>query len=205
MHTESHHLISEAKNGDTDALGHLLGVFRIYLKLLALDQIDRRLRGKADPSDVVQDTLLYAHQAFPDFRGKTEGEFVSWLRQILSSKLVDLVRKYLHAQRRDVRLERRLGEELDQTSLVVRGLATPDSPPSVRASRHDRAILVADAIATLPPDYRDVVMWRHMQGLTFPEISERMGRTEDSVKGLWVRALSQLRRVLKGTADDSRP
>ena len=91
---QSEDLLPLARAGDGEALGRLLGSCRSYLKLLAQVQIDRRLSGKADASDVVQDTLLYAHQVFRSFRGTTEAELLGWLRRVLASKLKNLVRRY---------------------------------------------------------------------------------------------------------------
>lgn len=198
MSTDSEQMLSLAIAGDGEALGRVLELFRNYLRLLARDQIDRRLRGKVDPSDVVQDTFLYAYQAFAGFRGTTEAEMLGWLRRILASKLKDLVRRFCETQRRDVGLERRLGEELDRTSQFVQKLAAAEGSPSRKASSREQAVLVADAVAELPPDYRDVIMLRHMRELTFPEIARRMERSEASVKNLWVRAVRQLRRSFGG-------
>jgi RNA polymerase sigma-70 factor (ECF subfamily) len=196
-------LLRHAAAGDTQALGRLLGRYRNYLKLLARVQIDRRLRGKVDPSDVVQDAFLYVHSAFADFRGTTEAELLGWLRRVLTSKLKDSVRHFCQTQRRDVALERPIGEEVDQTSRIIQALASPESSPSQKASRRERAALVADAVAQLPESYREVIIMRHMEELPFQEIAQRMGRSEDAVKKLWVRALTALRRSLGGTKDDS--
>ena len=68
--------------------------FRNYLRLLARTGVDASLQGKADPSDVVQEVLLKAHQGFDQFRGQTEAELAGWLRQILANTLADLVRHY---------------------------------------------------------------------------------------------------------------
>jgi RNA polymerase sigma-70 factor (ECF subfamily) len=97
-------LLQAAQAGDREALGRLLELYRNYLRLLALLQVGRRLRGKADPSDLIQETFLAAQRTFAQFRGMTERELVDWLRQILASKLVDLARRYLRTRRRDVRL-----------------------------------------------------------------------------------------------------
>lgn len=201
--SEPEGLMFLARAGDAAALGRLLGMYRSYLKLLARVQIDRRLNGKVDPSDVVQDTFLYAQQAFAMFRGTTEAEVMAWLRRILASRLKDLVRRFCAAQRRSVRLERRLDGELEQTSLSVQRLAARESSPSQKASRREQAALVADAVARLPAAYRDVLVLRHMEELTFAEIAGRMGRSEDSVKKLWVRALAALRRSFGGAVNDS--
>src|SRR5438105_7698834 len=99
-------LLLEARDGDAAKLGRLLEVYRRYLALLARVQIGKRLQGKVDASDIVQETFLDAHRNFAGFRGGSEGEFVQWLRQILAGNLTDLLRRYLGTQGRDVRLER---------------------------------------------------------------------------------------------------
>ena len=81
------------------------------------------------------------------FRGKTEAEFVSWLRQILAANVIDLVRRYCSARRRDVRLERQLADELDQSSRAMGlVLAAKHSSPSQQAVRREQAVLLADAL-----------------------------------------------------------
>jgi RNA polymerase sigma-70 factor (ECF subfamily) len=188
-----------ARAGAGPALGQLLELYRNYLSLLARLQIGRRLQGKVDASDLVQETFLRAHRDFAQFRGSTEEEFLSWLRQILSARMSDLIRHYLGAKRRDVRLERELGVELDESSRVLdQGLVAPHSSPSQQAARREQAVLLADALGRLPEDYREVIILRQMEGLSFPDVACRMGKTVKSVEKLWMRALARLRRVLGG-------
>jgi RNA polymerase sigma-70 factor (ECF subfamily) len=190
-------LLAAARMGEDGALGRLLERYRAYLTLLARLQIGRRLQGKADEADMVQDTFLEAARHFSQFRGETEPEFTAWLRQILATCLAHLVRRYYGTQARDVRLERMLEDELDQSSRALdRGLIAEQSSPSQRASRREQTVLLADALGRLPPDYREVIILRHLEGLTFPEVAKRMGRSLDSVEKLWVRALPRLRRAL---------
>src|SRR5579864_1333246 len=108
MTEEPEDLLREAKAGDAATLGHLLEMYRRYLSLLARVQIGKRLQGKVDASDLVQETFLEAHRNFARFRGKSEGELVCWLRQILATNLADVLRRYLGTQGRDVRLEREI-------------------------------------------------------------------------------------------------
>jgi RNA polymerase sigma-70 factor (ECF subfamily) len=190
-------LLRRAREGDQSALGGLLERYRGYLTLLARLQINRRLQCKADPADVVQDTFLAAHRGFPRFRGATERELAAWLRQVLAANLADLMRRFLRARRRDVRLERDLEAEMEQSSRALeRGLAAPDSSPSQQAARREQDVLLAEALARLPEDYREVLILHHLEGLGHPEIARRMDRTIDSVKNLWARALGKLRRSL---------
>jgi RNA polymerase sigma-70 factor (ECF subfamily) len=194
---EPEELLRQAKAGDREALGRLLEVYRSYLLVLARVQIGRRLQGKVDAADLVQEAFLGAARDFAQFRGGTEKEFLAWLRQVLASLLANLVRHYHGTQARDVRLERQLGGELDQSSQALdRGLVAPQSSPSQQAVRREQSVLLADALGRLPEEQRDLLILRHLEGLTFPEVARRLGRTVDSVKKQWPRALASLRRLM---------
>jgi RNA polymerase sigma-70 factor, ECF subfamily len=189
-------LLLAAQAGDKKALGELLEQYRNYLALLARVQIDKRLQGKLNPSDLVQETFLKAHRHMGQFRGQSEGEWIAWLRQILVTTLGNLVRHH-NQGRRDVRLERELAADLEHSSRALeKGLAMRQSSPSQQAARREQAVILADVLRQLPADYREVVILRNLEGLTFPQVADRMGRTLDSVKKLWARALAQLRQTL---------
>jgi RNA polymerase sigma-70 factor (ECF subfamily) len=174
-----------------------LELYRNYLDLLARVQIGRRLRQKVDASDLVQETFLKAHRDFAQFRGQGEAEWIAWLRQILALNLAHLVRRYCGTRRRDVRLERDLADDLAQSSqLLDQALVARQSSPSSQAARREQAVLLADALGNLPSDYREVIILSHLEGLSFPEVADRMGRSVNSVKNLWARALARLRSSL---------
>jgi RNA polymerase sigma-70 factor (ECF subfamily) len=197
-HPTTAFLLPQAHAGDGAALGRLLERYRNYLALLARLQIGRRLQGKLDPADAVQETFLQAYRNFARFRGGTEGELAAWLRRILASRLAMEIRRYCGTQGRDVRLERQLAEELDQSSrLLGPVLVSADSSPSQRAARREQALALADALEQLPEHYREVILLHQIEDLMFPEIARRMGRSLDSVKNLWIRALTRLRGLLE--------
>jgi RNA polymerase sigma-70 factor (ECF subfamily) len=199
MTEDAENLLREAKAGDAAILGRLLELYRRYLALLARVQIGRRLQGKVDASDLVQETFLDAHRNFDRFRGGSEAEFVCWLRQILAGNLADMMRRYLGAQGRDVRLEREIQDALDQSSVLLdRALMAPQSSPSQQAVRREQGVLLADALDQLSEDYREVLVLRHLEGLPFPEVARRMGRSQDSVEKLWMRGLARLRQIMGG-------
>jgi RNA polymerase sigma-70 factor (ECF subfamily) len=188
-------VIALAKEGDSHALGSLLEGHRAYLRMLAVVQIGRRLRSKLDADDLLQEAFLRAHQAIGQFRGATEEEFLSWLRGILAHVLADQIRRYHGTEQRDPRLERALDLDLERSSEgFIRVLAAPTSSPSQRVVRHERAVRLTEALERLPPAGREVLVLRHFHDLTFPEIANRMGRSLDGVKNLWIRALARLRR-----------
>jgi RNA polymerase sigma-70 factor (ECF subfamily) len=191
------HLLQQARAGDRNAQGRLLELYRNYLGVLARVEIGRRLQGKIDDSDLIQDAFLEAHRHFGQFRGTTEGELVAWLRQILAGRLGRIVRHYFGTHRRDIRLEQELAMRIDQSSRALDGgLMARGSSPSQQAARREQAVLLADALQRLPDTYRDVIILSHLEGLPFPEVARRMGRSLESVKNLWARALGRLRRSM---------
>ena len=197
MPTDIPTMLTRARQGDGSAGGKLLESYSRYLTLLARLQIGRRLRGKVDPADVVQETFLEATRQLPQFRGSSEGEFLCWLRRILAGQIALTLRRYLGTRGRDVKLERQLTVQLDQSSAILdRSLVASHSTPSQHAARREQSVLLAEALARLPEDYREVIILRHLEGMPFAEVSQAMNRSQDSVQKLWVRALASLRRIL---------
>ncbi len=194
--TRCEELLAGARGGDDAALGALLELYRNYLRLLARLEVGRRLQGKLDASDIVQETFAEAHRNFALFRGHEEPQLVHWLRQILAARVANLVRHYFGTQARDVRLEQEVGAALDNSSRMLGiDLSASVSSPSHAASRREQAVILADALDRLPEDYREVIVLRNLEELTFPEVARRMGRTQDSVEKLWLRALLRLRQI----------
>ncbi|MDB5326261.1 MAG: rpoE 4 [Phycisphaerales bacterium] len=190
-------LLDLARAGDEQAIGQLLSSFESYLLLLARVRLGPKLRGKVDPGDIVQEVFLDATRQFPNFRGTHEAELSVWLRRILAGQLALTMRRFLGSKGRDVRLERDIQQQIDDSARALdAGLAASLSTPSQHASKREQTVLLADAMAKLPEDYREVIILRHLEGLGFAEVASRMGRSEDSVQKLWVRSLAKLRTTL---------
>jgi RNA polymerase sigma-70 factor (ECF subfamily) len=182
---------------DHDADGRDLEHFRDYLRLLARLRLDPRLRAKLDPSDVVQQTLLEAHQGRDQFRGRTFAERAAWLRQILARNLANAVRD-LGRDKRDVARERSLEAAAEESAARLEAwLAAEQSSPSQRAERDEEAVRLAQAVVTLPEAQREVVLLRHCQGWSLADISRQVGRSPSAVAGLLHRGLQHLRTQLE--------
>ncbi len=109
-----------------------------------------------------------------------------------------MIRKYKSAQSRDVHREQRFQRQLDRSSIALgKLLASPDPSPSQIASRREAVVVLADALARLPEDYREVLVLHHLEGLPLTEVAGRMGCTIAAAKGLRTRAVLQLRTLLK--------
>jgi RNA polymerase sigma-70 factor (ECF subfamily) len=186
-----------AREGRDEALGDLLESYRNYLRLMAATCLDRDVRAKADASDVVQETLLQAHRSFGRFRGTTEREWVKWIRQILVNKIAELQRRFSLKCRR-VSRERSLEAAMERSSLMLRNLVPArDNSPSQEAQRRERSVILADALAELDPEEREVVVLRNLRELDWNEIAARTGRSPDAARMLWTRALQRITPLLR--------
>ncbi|MBI5761621.1 MAG: sigma-70 family RNA polymerase sigma factor [Planctomycetales bacterium] len=190
-------LLNAARAGDGLAQGDLLRRFEPWLRLLVRMQWESRFQAKFDASDIVQQTLLEAVRAFPQFRGSTEAELAAWLRQILAHALAHEIRRYHGVQKRDVSLEVSLNAELVQSSQRLGTLLAESWPsPSQQAAQRELDVLLADVLTRLPDDYREVLILRHLESLSHDDIAVRMNRSAGAVRMLWVRALASLRNEL---------
>jgi RNA polymerase sigma-70 factor (ECF subfamily) len=176
--------------------GRLLESFRAYLRLLARLHLAPQLRGKLDPSDFVQQTLLQAYQALDQFRGRSPAEWAAWLRQILARNLAQALRAFGRA-RRDLAREQSLQAAVDASSARLEAfLATDQSSPSERAEQGEQALRLAGALEQLPEAQREALVLQHWQGLSLAEIGTHLGRSPEAVAGLIKRGLKQLRQLL---------
>lgn len=170
--------------------------FRPYLLLLTRQSMGRQLRTKCDSSDLVQQTLLQAHQNIGQFRGKSEGEFKAWLRRILANSLKNKLAE-LGSQKRDVARERSLEASLEDTSArLEEWLVSAQASPSDLAIRREQWQQLQEILAHLPEDQREALELRHLQGCSVAEICRQMGRTEAAVAGLIRRGMKKLREHL---------
>ena len=175
----------------------ILEPYRKYLRVLAGLHLDRRLRGKLDPSDVVQQTLARAYPALDALRLHEPAVLAAWLRKILARTLADSVKHY-ERDRRDVGLERSLGADLDRSaSGFAAWLAADQTSPSGLVERNEELLRMVGALAELPDLMREVVVLKHCQGLTLRAIAGRTGKTVPAVASLLRRGLEALRIRLK--------
>jgi RNA polymerase sigma-70 factor, ECF subfamily len=193
--------LSRARCANDQHRNILLERYRNYLLLLASLRNDQKLRSKLGDSDLVQETLIQANRDFDQFHGATEAELAGWLRAILGKKRALLARRYYGTAARHPGREEQLRAELEQSSQQIeRALIAPETSPSQDAAWREQSVLLADALAALPAHYREVVVLHHVQGYTLPEVAQVMNRSIDSVKKLWIRAMVQLRALLKRLA-----
>ncbi len=167
-----------------------------YLLLLAKIHLPVKLQAKLDPADLVQQSLLYAHQHWDQFRGNSEPERLCWLKTILLNTLAMTIRTY-QTEGRDIQRERSLQLELNNSSaLIERSLAADQSSPSQRIGKEEELFQLVQALKLLPYDQRQAIELHHLQGLPIKEIATILQRSPTAVVGLLVRGLKKLRECL---------
>lgn len=173
-------------------MGQLLQQYRDYLLLIANHEVDPAVRNKVAPSDIVQESLLTAHQEFNRFVGETDGELRAWLRQILINDVYQAGRKF-HAKKRAVDRER----PIVFTSSLDRGIADVANTPRTDALAIEEAERLQMAMDQLSEEHCEVIRLRNWQDLSFVQIGEQMARSPDAARKLWTRAVMNLQGLLK--------
>jgi RNA polymerase sigma-70 factor, ECF subfamily len=194
-------LLHRARDGDAGALDQLLQQHRELIRSLVRARRHGQLQSRVDSSDIVQETMLRVAQHIGQFQGECEEEWRAWLARIAEHEVIHQVRHHLGAERRAVNREQsqpaKSSASVDGMSRLEDWLTRSQTSPSQAAQRNERAYILAGALNRLPDDYRQVLVLRHIDGLAFAEVGQRLDRTEGAVRVLWTRALKKLREELE--------
>jgi RNA polymerase sigma-70 factor (ECF subfamily) len=190
-------LLAEAKNGEPADVDRLFAACRSYLGLVARAQVESWMQAKVDASDLVQQTLLEAHRDFHRFDGRTEAEWLAWLRRILAHNAGDFIRRYKTSAKRQVRKEVAFkGPTDDSQAIGAPEPAAQVDTPSQAVIRQENELRVADAMTRLPLDYQEVIVLRNLRRLPFDEVAKQMNRSRPAAQMLWLRAIKKLQELL---------
>ena len=194
-------LFTSARQGSNSCLGRLLTLYTNYLKLLVAAQLDNRLRAGSARRISCRRSFFEAHRDFEQFRGQSPGEFVAWLRRIVVNNILRVVEQHVLAEKRDVRREvslEEIGRRLEQSTVRLETLlAERTIRPAAAPCGAKTKFCWPTRWPQLPADYREVIVLRHIEGLPFEEVAQRMERTAGAVRMLWLRALKKLREQIE--------
>jgi RNA polymerase sigma-70 factor (ECF subfamily) len=209
--TDDDDLLGEAVAGRKDALDSLLGRHRERLHRMIALRLDRRLQGRLDASDVIQEAFLEAYDRFPEFVRNRPASFFLWLRFLTRQKLVTLHRRHIGTQGRDPRREVALGDAglspATSESLAARLLGTSTSP-SQAAVRAELKAHVEEALGCMSPLDREVLALRHFEQLSNAETAQELGISEAAASKRYIRAARRMKDVLsaiRSFSDGSTP
>jgi RNA polymerase sigma-70 factor (ECF subfamily) len=186
-------LVALAQEGDQSALNRLYRVYAERVRWMVRLRMSKELRTKLESMDIVQDTLIHALRGLDDFTYKNEGDFVRWLSKIAENELRGSLRK-LHADKRDIRKEIPLQEDASKSGDDRARVLDPAryTTPSVILSKKEELDRLEKAIDKLKPEYKEVIIWAKIDGLSYKEIGNRLGKSADAAGHLLLRAMVSL-------------
>ena len=174
----------------------IVAKYEPYLRMLSRSKMRRAYQAKLGASDLVQQAMVQAIQAFDQFRGETEEELMAWLRQILVRHLCHVDRD-LHRDKRDIRREHSMEQQLAASSMRIRNLLAGDGPtPSQNMMLGEHILQLAQAIDRLPESQGEAIRLHYIEGMKLSEVAEAIGKTTGSVAGLMHRGMKTLRSQL---------
>ncbi len=192
-------ILQKASLGDQALLENLMEEHRPRLRRMVRLRLDHRVKGRVDSSDVIQEAYLEAFRRLPEYLRDPTVPFFVWLRFLTGQKLVQIHRQHLGVRARDVAREVSLYRgalpEATSAALVAR-LAGQLTSPSLGAAKAEMKMLLQDALNTMDPLDREVLVLRHFEQLTYAEVASELDITESGAAKRYVRALQKLRRVL---------
>lgn len=192
-------LLTRARAGDESALASLFDRHRDRLRKMVRLRMDRRLSGRVDSSDVLQDAYLNVRRRLKDYSGESSLPFFLWLRMVTGQTLIDLHRQHLAIQKRDagmeISLQRGAMPQASSVSLAAQlfGKLTTASQAAVRA---EHRLIVQEALNGMDPIDREVLTLRHFEHLSNDEAAAVLGLTKSAASNRYIRALKRLKDVL---------
>jgi RNA polymerase sigma-70 factor (ECF subfamily) len=197
--TTTDDLLRRAKAGDEAALGALFVHYRDRLRKMVRLRLDRRLSGRIDASDVLQDAYLDIARRFPEYAAAPTVPFYIWLRSLTGQRLVDLHRRHLGAEMRDagreVSLYRGALPTASSASLAQQLLAGLTSPTQA-AIREEMLLRLQEALNSMDPIDREVVVLRHFEELSNAEAAEVLGVEPAAASKRYIQAIRRLKAIL---------
>ena len=208
MHNQSNEtftLLSEVRDGDLAAFGKLFDRYRQRLKQMIRLRLDRRLFGRIDEDDILQEAFLEAFSKLSQYLEKTDFPPYLWLRLIVGEKMTDLHRHHLGVQMRDAEREVSIyrGPMPAASSVALAAqLMGNITSPSRAALRAESRLQIQEALNMMDPMDREVLTLRHFEQLSNSEAAQVLDITQQAASNRYVRALKRMKEILTGIRGD---
>jgi RNA polymerase sigma-70 factor (ECF subfamily) len=199
---DSAHLVARARGGDPAALSELFARHRGRLRRMVDLRLDRRLQGRVDASDVVQEAYLDVARRLDEYLRDPKLPLFLWLRLVVGDRLMKLHRDHLGAQMRDAGREVSLYRDAlpaASSAALAAQLLGKFTSPTEAAVRAERMLRVQEAVNALDPIDREIIALRHFEELSRSEAAQALGIEEAAAAKRYVRALKRLKDALAGS------
>jgi RNA polymerase sigma-70 factor (ECF subfamily) len=192
-------LLRRATAGDQQALADLFARYHDRLVKMVRLRLDRRMAGRVDPSDVLQDAYLDVARRFPEYAASPKVPFYLWLRALTGQRLIDLHRHHLGAQMRDAGQEVALcrGALAASSASLAQALIAGWTSPTQAAVRAELQLRLQEALNSMDPLDREVVVLRHFEELSNAEAAEVLVIETSAASKRYIRAIRRLKAILE--------
>ncbi len=191
---------------DDDAANRLLDRHRDALRRLVAMRLDRKIQGRVDASDIVQDVMIEANRRLQDYLLNPVMPFHLWLRHMAKDRLIDAHRRHRGSAKRSVDREQPMvavgGMDRSTMELAVH-LADKEMTPAAAATMHELQARFEAAINELNEHDQEIVLMRHFEHLTNQEAAQALGLSEPAASMRYLRAMRRLREIISNTGEDS--
>lgn len=199
-------LLSSARDGDQDAVNHLMDRHRDALRRMVQMRLDRKIQRRVDVSDVVQDVMVEANRRLANYLKEPAMPFHLWLRQIAKDRIIDAHRRHRVSAKRSVDREQPLAAPagMDRSTMELAAqLRDPELTPAARATQQELAVHVEQALTQLGEQDCEIIVMRHYEQLSNQEVSEALGLSEPAASMRYLRAVRRLRELLVDQSSES--
>jgi RNA polymerase sigma-70 factor, ECF subfamily len=197
--SKTQELLRGAQQGDGSAVNRLLDRHRDALRRMVRMRLDRKIQGRIDVSDIVQDVLVEANRRLPQYLEDPAMSFHLWVRQIAKDRIIDAHRRHRVSAKRSVDREQSLAvpAALDHSAVELAAqLRDPELTPAAAATQQEMTQLVEQALARLSEQDGEIIIMRHYEQLSNMEVAEVLGLTEPAASMRYLRAVRRLRQLL---------
>lgn len=196
---ESARLIERARGGDQVAVCEIFALHRNRLRRMVEMRLDRRLQGRIDASDVIQEAHMEVAERLPEYLSDPKLPLFLWLRLVVGERMAKLHRTHLGTQKRDAALEVSIFREAlpaASSAALAAHLLGKHTSPTQAAVRAERLMRLQEAINTLDPIDREILSLRHFEELSRTEAAQALGIEEGAAAKRYVRAMKRLKDLL---------
>ncbi|MCA9259128.1 MAG: sigma-70 family RNA polymerase sigma factor [Planctomycetales bacterium] len=193
------HMVQRATSGDEQAWEALVGIHRGRLRRMVELRLDRRLQGRLDASDVVQESLVDAARRLRQYAERPTMPFFLWLRFLTGQRLAEQHRRHLGAKARNAAREVSLEGGYVPSATTARmalQLVCDQTTPSEAIERGERQQQLQQALDALDPIDREVLAMRHFEQLTNGEVAAALGIDKSAASKRYLRALGRLKDIV---------
>lgn len=198
--SETGRQIKRIAGGDQAALAEVFQQYRSLLRRMVQLRLDRRLQGRVDPSDVLQEAYLDIPRRASEYAQRPEMPFFLWLRMMTGQKLLELHRRHLGTQSRDADREISLCHSYPEVNshLLASQLLGHFTSAGQAAVRAEQQVQLEEILNNMEPIDREILTLRHFEELSNGEVAQVLGIGKSAASNRYIRALMRLKEHLSG-------